>query len=285
MTATCIAPAATDFEQRLTLYEEIGAGGLCVVHRAFDSGLDMFVAVKRLRPQFRDDPKQLARLKAEYEILGMFNHPNIVRPLWDDLEQALIVLELVEGISLRNIGGTLQPEQAAGIGLQICSGLVPAHARNIVHRDIKPDNVLLKPDGQVKIIDFSVAKSTGDSPVTPNLDMVGVVNGSHEYCSPEQALGGPDAPITPASDIYSLGLVLFRLLTGQSPFDIEITADGASNSGFCMAVRIANREPRRLAAVCPDAWSLDPLITWMLDKDPAERPSIHKVSDVLARVA
>jgi beta-lactam-binding protein with PASTA domain/predicted Ser/Thr protein kinase len=194
----------------------LGQGGMARVFRGTDSVLDRTVAIKVLSPQFADDDQFVARFRREAQAAAGLNHPNIVG-VYDTGDQGdvhFIVMEYVEGRTLRDViraDGPLHPERAAEIGEAVARALSSAHQAGIVHRDIKPGNIMLTRDGEVKVMDFGIARtSTGDT-----LTQTAAVLGTASYLSPEQAQG---LPVDTRSDIYSLGCVLYEMLTGRAPF-------------------------------------------------------------------
>jgi eukaryotic-like serine/threonine-protein kinase len=205
------------FNQRYRLKEKLGSGGMAEVFLADDISLGREVAVKVLHPQFASDPAFIQRFRNEAQAAANLNHPNIVN-IYDwgnEGDQYYIVMEYVEGRDLKDIissEGRILPERAAEITAEISAALQFAHRRNLVHRDIKPHNILITNLGQVKVMDFGIAREGNGGGIT----QTGVVMGTPQYISPEQAQGlGVDG----RSDIYSLGVVLYEMLTGQVPFD------------------------------------------------------------------
>ncbi|WP_067931502.1 Stk1 family PASTA domain-containing Ser/Thr kinase [Alicyclobacillus kakegawensis] len=203
---------------RYELQEQVGGGGMAVVYRALDTLLGRTVAIKMLRPQYMEDEEFISRFRQEAQSAARLSHPNIVN-IYDvgmtDGEY-YIVMEYVNGPTLKDLireRGALSPEQTVSITRQICDALQHAHSHHIVHRDIKPHNILLTKAGQVKVTDFGIARALGGNTLT--YDHSAPVLGSVHYLSPEQARGGL-ADIK--SDIYSLGVVMYEMLTGRLPF-------------------------------------------------------------------
>ncbi|MEO5885622.1 MAG: protein kinase, partial [Candidatus Limnocylindrales bacterium] len=237
----------------------IGRGGMAMVHRATDIRLDRQVAVKLLRPEVTADPDLAQRFRREALAATVLRHPNIVACLdtGTDGTQPYLVMDLVEGEDLAarlRRGGRLASWPAARIGLDVARAMGVAHVRGIVHRDIKPGNILLAADGRAMVTDFGIARLAMDAEAT----MPGTTLGSVHYFSPEQARG---ATTTPASDVYGLGLVLYETLTGMRPWS------GDSSDAIALArvgntapsVRMARPEvPADLAAVVARALSPDP---------------------------
>ncbi|MDY6794834.1 MAG: Stk1 family PASTA domain-containing Ser/Thr kinase [Actinomycetota bacterium] len=205
------------FNQRYRLKERIGSGGMADVFVADDLLLGREVAVKVLHPQYASDSSFIQRFRHEAQAAANLNHPNIVS-IYDwgnEGDLYYIVMEYVEGRNLKEIltsEGRFLPERAAEIAAEICAALQFAHRHNLVHRDIKPHNVVVTNMGQVKVMDFGIARAgTGEG-----ITQTGMVMGTPQYISPEQAQG---LAVDGRSDIYSLGVVLYEMLTGRVPFD------------------------------------------------------------------
>lgn len=207
---------------RYELYDKIGEGGMSVVYRARDRLLNRFIAIKILKPEFVKDSKFTESFRREAQSAAGLQHPNIVN-VYDVGKEGnihYIVMELVEGQVLSDIireNGPLHYKTALTLSKQIASALSFAHRNNIIHRDVKPHNVLLTTDGTAKITDFGIAKAINTSTIVDNNTGEGVM-GSVHYFSPEQARGGY---VDEKSDIYSLGIVMYEMLTGQVPFDAD----------------------------------------------------------------
>ncbi len=249
---------------RYELGEVIGRGGMSTVYRARDLSLDRIVAVKvALDPLLERDPVYAARFKREARAAAAISHPAAVT-VFDagaDGPTRYIVMEYVEGASLAEVlreEKPLKPARAAGIAEQVAEALAAAHAAGIVHRDIKPGNVMVGAGDRVKVLDFGIARTTEAA----NLTETASVLGTAPYMSPEQAMGQPaDA----RSDIYSLGCVLYEMLTGKPPFMAEVPA-----AVLHQHVRVAPKSPREQNSSIPPA--LDALVLEMLAKDPGNRP-------------
>lgn len=204
---------------RYELLEKIGGGGMAIVYRAKCKLLNRFVAVKVLRKDFADDDEFIRRFRIEAQAAASLSHPNIVS-IYDvgaELDTHYIVMEYIDGITLKDYiirKGSLDWKEAVGITRQICSAIDHAHKNHIVHRDIKPHNIMYTSDGTIKVTDFGIARAASFSTIT----MVGSTIGSVHYFSPEQARGGYTDE---KSDLYSIGVVLFELVTGKLPFDGE----------------------------------------------------------------
>ncbi|HIT67967.1 MAG TPA: Stk1 family PASTA domain-containing Ser/Thr kinase [Candidatus Merdisoma merdipullorum] len=204
---------------RYEILEKIGSGGMAQVFKGKDHKLNRFVAVKVLKDEFVEDKNFVRKFKEEAQAAAALAHPNIVNvyDVGDEQNINYIVMELVEGITLKTYiekKGRLTVKEATSIAIQVASGLEIAHNNQIVHRDIKPQNIIISREGKVKVTDFGIAKSVSSN--TNTADAMGSVH----YTSPEQARGGySDAK----SDIYSLGIVMYEMVTGRVPFDGETT--------------------------------------------------------------
>ncbi len=204
---------------RYQLIERIGGGGMAVVYKAKCLLLNRFVAVKILRSEFTDDEEFVKRFRVEAQAAASLNHPNIVS-IYDVGKQDdthYIVMEYIDGITLKEYIGqrdALPWNEAVNIAIQICSAIEQAHKNFIVHRDIKPHNILITKEGIAKVTDFGIARAVTSATIT----MVGSTIGSVHYFSPEQARGGFTDE---KSDIYSLGITIYEMVTGKVPFDGE----------------------------------------------------------------
>jgi serine/threonine protein kinase len=201
---------------RYQLTSLLGVGGMASVYLADDRVLQRQVAVKVLSPVYAQDPSFVERFRREARTAARLSHPNIVAVFdsGSDAEQHYLVMEYVPGQSLAELlarQGRLAPQRAAELAVEVCAALAAAHAQGLVHRDIKPGNVLVGPNGRVKVTDFGIAKAAVAATVTGS----GMVLGTAAYLSPEQAQGGP---VDARSDLYGLGCVLYELLTGTPPF-------------------------------------------------------------------
>src|SRR5580700_10707648 len=216
---------------RYRLDAEIGRGGMSSVYRAFDTVLERPVAIKLMHREIAADSDQLERFRREARSVAQLNHPHVVtvidageelspdgqRPGEADVGTPYIVLEYVDGETLKDVirrEGPLDIPQAIAYAIEIARALGAAHERQIVHRDVKPQNVLIGAEGGAKITDFGIARTLTEEGLT----MDGRVLGTTDYVSPEQALG---QPVTGQSDLYSLGIVLYEMLTGEVPFTGE----------------------------------------------------------------
>jgi tRNA A-37 threonylcarbamoyl transferase component Bud32 len=249
-------------DDRYRLGDVIGVGGMATIHRAFDTRLERSVAVKLLRPEILEDADLAMRFRREALAATVLRHPNIVACLetGSDHGRPFIVMELIEGEDLATRlrrGGRLAPTEAARIALDIARALGVAHVRGIVHRDIKPGNILLARDGRAMVTDFGIARLAADAEGT----VPGMTLGSVHYFSPEQAQG---ATTTAASDVYSLGLVLFEMLTGKRAWHGDTTAELA-------AARI-DAPPPSPKAIRPEVpAALDAVVVRALDPEPLRR--------------
>jgi serine/threonine-protein kinase len=206
---------------RYRLGPKIGDGGMALVYRGQDLRLGRTVAIKVLREQWAVDPSFVARFDREAQAVAALNHPNIIGIFdvgtdfdEDGSERPFFVMEYIDGPNLKEwirAHAPLPVDEAVAIAMQMLAGLGYAHARALVHRDVKPQNIMLSQDGTVKVTDFGIAKGLGDATLTD----AGTGLGTVHYISPEQARG---EPASPASDLYAVGVVLYEMLTGQLPF-------------------------------------------------------------------
>src|SRR4051812_44258891 len=209
----------THIGERFRLDEKVGAGGMSSVYRAYDPTLDRWVAIKLMHRDISTDPDQLERFRREARAVARLNHPHVVTVIdaGEDDGTPYIVFEYVEGETLkeriRRIGRLPVPE-AAAYAIEIGRALSAAHAERLVHRDVKPQNVLIDPEGRAKVTDFGIARSLE----AKGLTATGRVLGTTDYVSPEQAMG---EDVDERSDVYSLGVVLYEMLTGEVPFQAE----------------------------------------------------------------
>jgi len=204
---------------RYEILEKIGTGGMSDVYKAKCHKLNRFVAVKVLKQEFSENENFVSKFKTEAQAAAGMMHPNIVNvyDVGDEEGIYYIVMELVEGITLKNYiekKARLSIKEAVSIAIQVSMGIEAAHNNHIIHRDIKPQNIMISKDGKVKVTDFGIAKAVTSNTITSN------VMGSVHYSSPEQARGGYSDE---KSDIYSLGITMFEMLTGRVPFNGETT--------------------------------------------------------------
>ncbi len=209
----------THLNDRFRLDEKIGSGGMSTVYRAYDPTLERWVAIKLMHRDMSDAPDQLERFRREARAVARLNHPNVVTVIdfGEDDGTPYIVLELVEGENLKQRikrSGPLPTAEAVAYAIEIGRALSAAHGERLVHRDVKPQNVLIDPEGRAKVTDFGIARSLE----VHGLTATGRVLGTTDYVSPEQALGHD---VSQQSDVYSLGIVLYEMLAGEPPFRAE----------------------------------------------------------------
>lgn len=215
----------------------IGAGGMGVVFLAQQSHPKRLVALKTLHAGLQQ-PELLARFQQEAEILARLKHPGIAqihasgRTDWASGGLPYIVMEYVEGVALLEHSGTLPLRQNILLLMRICDAVEHAHIRGVIHRDLKPGNILVQPDGQPKVLDFGVARLTGEGHAASELTGVGMVVGTVAYMSPEQAQGEPGA-VDIRSDVYALGLIGYRMLAGQMPYEVSNQNLGKALQQIC----------------------------------------------------
>ena len=206
----------TTLNGRYRLEARIGSGGMSTVYRALDETLQRQVAIKLMNREVASDSDQLERFRREARAVAQLSHPHIVGVIdaGEDEGRPYIVFEYVEGETLKERirrQGRLEIPEAVAYAIEIARALGAAHARHIVHRDVKPQNVLIDEEGSAKVTDFGIARTLDEEGLTAD----GRVLGTTDYVSPEQALG---QPVTGQSDLYSLGVVLYEMLTGEVPF-------------------------------------------------------------------
>ena len=245
---------------RYRLDDLIATGGMGEVWRGTDLAIDRRVAIKVVRPEHAEDEEGLARFRAEAHHAGSLSHPNIAQVF--DYGEAVapepgyLVMELVDGLSLTRIldDGPLPPEDVMDIVAQTARGLAAAHRAGLVHRDVKPGNLLLRSDGLVKITDFGIARAVGDTTVT----QPGMLIGTPAYLAPERVSG---APASPATDLYSLGVVAYQCLTGHPPF-----------AGEPLVVALAHLDQGMPALPASAPPGVAALVAELTRQDPAARP-------------
>jgi len=247
---------------RYELEELVGAGGMSSVFKARDTLLERHVALKILHPHFTEDEQYVERFRREARAVASLSHPNIVTILdrGEDEGRQFIVFELVEGQTLADVlheEGRLPVRRALEIAMQVARGLGFAHEQGLIHRDVKPQNVILNGDGRAKVTDFGIARSLDVQGVTQS----GAVLGTSNYIAPEQASG---RSVDRTTDVYSLGVVLFELLTGEVPFPGE--------SFVAVAMQHVSEPPPSVLEVRPDVpVRVARAVDRALEKDPAER--------------
>ena len=245
---------------RYELGPVIGEGGMARVHRGYDRHLRRPVAIKVLASPYDRDRAFLERFRREARSAAGLSHPNVVSVFDSGSYHGthFIVTELVEGETLadRLRLGHMAPEQAVAVAVDVCRALEAAHARGLIHRDIKPGNVMLLPDGRVKVVDFGIARAAGSDTLTGT----GVVLGSTAYLAPEQASG---QPVDERADLYALGCVLYEMLTGAVPF--------SADTPVATMYRHVNEDPPLPSAARAVPPALEAVVMRCLEKDPRAR--------------
>ena len=266
------------FAGRYEIVELLGHGGMGAVYRAHDVELDEDLAIKLLRDEFVSDPESLERFKTEIRLARRISHPNVVRThdFGETGEVRFLTMELVEGLTLREL---LDSREKLGVSAvlaiagQLADSLAVAHAQGVVHRDIKPQNLLLDPDGILKVMDFGVACLAERS---SNLTQAGAIIGTPAYMSPEQLIG---EAVDERSDLYSVGVVLYECLSGRPPLD--------GSSPITLIAKVLREEPPPLADLAdgvPEA--VCALVHRLLAKNPGDRvQSAAALSGELARMS
>ena len=203
-------------KERYEILEILGEGGMAFVYKARDTQLERFVAIKTLKPNYVNQETFVDRFKREAKTAANLNHPNIVQIFdWGIEEEPYFVMEYIEGNTLTSIiakNRTISLSDILFIGAQVSSGLHAAHQKGLVHRDIKPGNIMITPDGKVKVTDFGIVSLQNEE---SDITKTGSILGTASYISPEQAQG---KPVSIESDLYSLGTVLYELIAGKAPF-------------------------------------------------------------------
>ncbi len=258
---------------RYELTRVVGSGGMSTVHCAFDTLLERNVALKILHDQYGEDEEYVERFRREARAVAQLSHPNIVTVIdrGEEDGKQFIVFELVEGENLKELverGGPLPVRRVLELGLEVARALAFAHAQGLVHRDVKPQNVLLNEDGRAKVTDFGIVRS---------LDAVGhtetgTVLGTSHYIAPEQARG---EPVDAQTDVYSFGVVLYELLAGEVPYP--------GDNFLSVAMKHVNEPVPSVLDARPDTpIRLASLIERSLAKEPADRPA--SMDDVVAEL-
>ena len=256
---------------RYTVQDKIGIGGMATVYRGLDEVLGRTVAIKTMLPQYAADPSFAARFKQEAQAAAALQSPYIVGVYdWGkDGDTYYIVMEYLRGTDLKSgikKHGALDCRKVAQIGSQICQALSVAHGHDIIHRDIKPQNIMVQPDGNIKVMDFGIARAKNSHLTADNS-----VLGTAHYVSPEQTQG---KELGPQSDLYSLGIVMYEAATGRVPFD--------GDDAISVALKQVNEQPVPPSQVNPNVdATLEGIILKCMRKNPAER---FQTADELRRV-
>jgi hypothetical protein len=249
---------------RYEILREIGRGGMATVYLARQPDLGRYVALKELSALAAADATTARRFVRESRLAGSLNHPNIVtvHDFFEHRGTPYIAMEYVERGSLRPLMDGLTFAQIAGVIEGLLAGLRHAHDRGVVHRDVKPENLMISEQARVKITDFGIAKATDEAQAATYLTATGTTIGTPTYMAPEQAMGQEVGPWT---DLYAVGIIAFELLAGRPPFD-------SSGTPMAVLLRHVNEEPLALSTLRP---SVDPRLSdWLaglLATDPAER--------------
>lgn len=247
---------------RYEIVSKVGSGGMADVYKAKDHKLNRFVAMKVMKPEFSSDTNFISKFQREAQAAAGLAHPNVVNvfDVGEDQGVNYIVMELVEGITLKEYiskKGKLTVKEATSIAIQVAMGLEAAHNRNIVHRDIKPQNIIISTDGKVKVTDFGIARAASSNTISTN------AMGSVHYSSPEQVRGGYSDY---KSDIYSLGITMYEMVTGMVPFDGDTTV--------AIAIKHLQEEMIPPSEITPDLpHSLEEIIMKCTQKSPDRRYS------------
>ena len=253
---------------RYEIIDKVGSGGMADVYKAKDQRLNRFVAIKVLKTEYSSDKSFVNKFRGEAQSAAGLSHPNIVNvyDVGDDSGLYYIVMELVEGITLKRFierKGKLDIKEAVGISIQIAQGMEAAHDNHIIHRDIKPQNIIISKEGKVKVTDFGIAKATNSNTITSN------AMGSVHYLSPEQARGGYSDE---KSDIYSLGVTLYEMLSGKVPF--------AGDNTVSVALLHIQGEAMTLRELDPSIpISIDKIVQKCMQKRPERR--YHSTSELI----
>ena len=256
---------------RYTVQDKIGIGGMATVYRGLDNVLGRTVAIKTMLPQYAADPSFAARFKQEAQAAAALQSPYIVGVYdWGrDQDTYYIIMEYLRGTDLKSgirKHGALDCRKVAQIGSQICQALSVAHKHDIIHRDIKPQNIMVQPDGNIKVMDFGIARAKNSHLTADNS-----VLGTAHYVSPEQTQG---KELGPTSDLYSLGIVMYEAATGRVPFD--------GDDAISVALKQVNEQPVPPSQVNPNVdATLEGIILKCMQKNPADR---FQTADELRRV-
>ena len=262
---------------RYIVQDKIGTGGMAIVYRGLDKVLGRTVAIKTMLPQYAADPSFAARFKQEAQAAAALQSPYIVSVYdWGkDGDTYYIIMEYLRGTDLKSgirKHGALDCRKVAQIGSQIAQALSVAHRHDIIHRDIKPQNIMVQPDGNIKVMDFGIARAKNSHLTTDNS-----VLGTAHYVSPEQTQG---KPLGPTTDLYSLGIVMYEASTGRVPFD--------GDDAITVALKQVNEQPKPPSQINPNVdAALESIILKCMQKNPADRfqtadELYHALRDYLA---
>ena len=249
-------------KDRYEIVEILGEGGMAFVYKAKDRQLKRIVAIKTLKPNYVNQKKFVERFRREAQTAANLNHPNIVQIFdWGIEEEPYFVMEYIEGNTLTSVisgNKTIGLSDILYIGSQVANGLTEAHKRGLVHRDIKPGNIMITPDGKVKVTDFGIVSLQNEE---SDITKTGAVLGTASYISPEQAQG---KPVSFESDLYSLGTVLYELISGQPPF--------SGDSPIATATKHLTDKPEKLSTYRTDLpKALENAVLKLLEKKPSDR--------------
>ena len=249
-------------KDRYEIVEILGEGGMAFVYKAKDRQLQRIVAIKTLKPNYVNQKKFVERFRREAQTAANLNHPNIVQIFdWGIEEEPYFVMEYIEGNTLTSVisgNKTIGLSDILYIGSQVANGLTEAHKRGLVHRDIKPGNIMITPDGKVKVTDFGIVSLQNEE---SDITKTGAVLGTASYISPEQAQG---KPVSFESDLYSLGTVLYELISGQPPF--------SGDSPIATATKHLTDKPEKLSTYRTDLpKALENAVLKLLEKKPSDR--------------
>lgn len=259
--------------QQYKILSELGAGGMGIVYQGVDVMLEREVAIKKLRSEFSRSGDVADRFRREAKIQASLNHPNLAHlySFFKEGDSFYIVMEFVQGVPLSRLC-PMSWQRALPLFRQVLDGLQYAHSLDVLHRDIKPDNIMVSPRGEVKVMDFGIAHVLGSVRHTRDKSIVGTL----EYVPPEQIAG---QQLSPRSDIYSLGILLFELISGRLPFEAA--------GEFELLRNHLETPPPRLSSVVPEVPAfLDQAIDRAMSKSPEDRfPSCGAMAEFLRKGA
>ena len=249
-------------KERYEIIQLLGEGGMSYVYKANDKQLKRTVAIKTLKPNYVQQEKFVERFKREAQTAANLNHPNIVQIFdWGIGDEPFFVMEYIEGNTLTSIIAkrrTISLNDVLFIGAQVSSGLQAAHSKGLVHRDIKPGNIMITPEGKVKVTDFGIVSLQNEE---SDITKTGSILGTASYISPEQAQG---KPVSKESDLYSLGTVLYELITGRPPFE--------GDTPIATATKHITDKPEKLSVLRPDIpKGIENAVLKLLHKYPKDR--------------